>query len=77
MSRAQDLKKIREVAAKTTAGDGAKWFVEHAATKDGRSRIDDGRQEGMHGVYGEYYDCELAAACVNYVMRHVLKVQED
>jgi hypothetical protein len=75
MSVTADLAKIREVLAKTTAGDGATWYVQHAATRDGLSVVDDGRSEGMHGVYGEAYDIELAAACVNFVTRHVLGVE--
>ena len=77
MSMTADLEKIRAVLAKTTAGDGATWHVEHAATRDGRSMIVDGRSEGLHGVYGEAYDIELAALCVNFVTRHVLGVQES
>jgi len=77
VSRASDLAKIREVLAKTTAGEGSKWFVQHGATEDGLSVIDDGRcDSGMHGVYGEAHDIELAAACVNFVTLHVLKIQE-
>jgi hypothetical protein len=77
MSRKSDLAKIREVLAKTTAGEGSRWFVQHGATRDGLSVIEDGRADsGMHGVYGEAHDIELAALCVNFVTRHVLGVQE-
>lgn len=71
-----ELAKIREVLAKTTAGDGAEWFVEHGATRDGRSTVVDGRDQGMHPMYGEAHECDLAALCVNYVTRHVLGVRE-
>jgi hypothetical protein len=53
--------------------EGGSWFVEHGATKDGQSRIDDGRHHGMHPIYGEAYDIEFAAACVNYVRRFVIE----
>lgn len=46
---------------------GETWFVEHAATEDGLSRIDDGCLYGMFPIYGEAHEIEFAAACVNYV----------
>lgn len=76
MSTTADLAKIREVLAQTTAGNGADWHVEHAATEDGLSRIDDGLQAGMFPIYGEAHDVELAALCVNFVVRHVLGTRE-
>jgi hypothetical protein len=77
MSRASDLAKIREVLAQTTAGNGATWHVEHAATDDGLSRVDDGLQSGMFPIYGEAHDIELAALCVSFVVQHVLKTQDE
>lgn len=77
MSATADLAKIREVLPNTTAGDGATWHVTHAATEDGRSRVDDGRLHGMFPLVGEAYDAELAALCVNFVVRHVLGVRDD
>ena len=40
------------------------WFVTHAATKDGLSRIDDGRTslERLHPFYLEAWDAHLCAA---------------
>lgn len=77
MSVTADLEKIREVLAKTTAGEGSKWHVEHAATHDGLSQIDDGRLDGMFQITGEAHDIELAALCVNFVVLHVLGVRDD
>ena len=66
--------RLRELNAKTQGGP---VFVEHAATADGLSRIDDGRQCGMHPIYGEAHDIAFAAACMNYVRRHVLGEWHD
>lgn len=60
------LKKLRELGDKAK---GDEWFVEHAATADGLSRIDDGCQYGMFPIYGEAHEIEFAAACVNFVRR--------
>ena len=58
------IDRLRALNAKT---EGGEWFVQHAATMSGLSRIDDGRNYGMHPIIGEAHDIEFAAACVNYV----------
>jgi hypothetical protein len=69
MSKGQDIAKLRELATKA---EGEKWFVQHAATEDGLSRIDDGCQHGMFPIYGEAHEIEFAAACVSFVRNHIL-----
>jgi hypothetical protein len=69
MSKAREIKKLRDLAGKA---EGDEWFVQHAATDDGLSRIDDGCEHGMFPIYGEAHEIEFAAACVNFVRRHVL-----
>jgi hypothetical protein len=70
MSRYTDLKRLRELAKKIDAE--STWHVQHAATKDGLSRIDDGKQHGMFPIYGEAYEIEFAAAAVNFVLDYIV-----
>lgn len=69
MSKTSDIAKLRELASKA---EGEQWFVQHAATDDGLSRIDDGCQHGMFPIYGEAHEIEFAAACVNFVRSYVV-----
>ena len=69
MTRQQSIQQLRELAAKA---EGEEWFVQHAATDDGLSRIDDGCQHGMFPIYGEAHEIAFAAACVNFVRQFVV-----
>ena len=69
MSKRVDVEKLRQLAAKA---EGEEWFVQHAATTDGLSRIDDGCQHGMFPIYGEAHEIAFAAACVNFVRNYVV-----
>lgn len=44
-----------------------KWFVEHGATKDGLSIVDDGTTFGLFPFYGESGDMEFVVAMRNQV----------
>lgn len=74
MSRAQDLAKLKKLAEKA---EGEEWFVQHTATDDGLSRIDDGCEHGMFPIYGEAHEIEFAAACVNFIRKHILPPAEQ
>jgi len=74
MSKESDIQKLRELAAKA---EGEEWFVQHAATDDGLSRIDDGCEHGMFPIYGEAHEIAFAAACANFVRQHVLPAAND
>jgi hypothetical protein len=42
----------------------APWFVEHGATSDGLSMIEDGRQNGLHSFCCEAHEASFIAALV-------------
>lgn len=74
MDKANEIERLRELAGKA---QGEEWFVEHGATGDGLSRIDDGCQHGMFPILGEAHEIAFAAACVNFVRRHVVPVNKE
>lgn len=74
MSKEQEIAKLRRLAAKAK---GEEWFVQHAATTDGLSRIDDGCMHGMFPIKGEAHEIEFAAACANFVRRYIVPVVPD
>jgi hypothetical protein len=65
----KDIASLIEASKKIESG---KWFVEHAATDDGLSIIDDGKEFGMFPIKGEAYEIEFAAKCVNFVRNYIL-----
>lgn len=58
---------FEELKKRLEAQYSDKWFVEHGATDDGLSRVDDGTSsmEGLFPFYGEVGDMELVVMMRN------------
>jgi hypothetical protein len=68
------LLRLRELGEKAK---GSEWFVQHGATEDGLSRIDDGCQDGMFPIHGEAHEIEFAAACVNHIRAALSRAKQE
>ena len=71
-----ELRVPADLAALSAKAHGGEWFVQHGATDDGLSRIDDGQVYGMFPIYGERHEIELAAAAVNHIRAALAAAQE-
>lgn len=59
MSCADELRRLSDAAA-----DGP-WFVAKARRSDGLAEIEDGQQEGLFPIVGEWPEIEFIVALVN------------
>jgi len=62
MTNPDTVERLRELLGKASAGP---WYLEHAATVDGLTRIDDGLQHGMYAIECEAHDAALIVEAIN------------